>query len=156
MDTVGAALRHAPELTAKLIERFWRLPVPETRDAKRAEALADWVHGAFAGIKSIDEARILRLFNAVIGATLRTNAFAPAAAEALAFKIDSSRIPGLPKPLPWREVFVYSPRVEGIHLRAGPVARGGLRWSDRRDDFRTEILGLLKAQRASKAEKRQG
>src|SRR3546814_11096707 len=86
--------------------------------------------------KSIDEDRILRLFNAGIGATLRTNAFAPAAAEALAFKIDSSRIPGLPKPLPWREVFVYSPRVEGIHLRAGPVARGGLRWSDRSEERR--------------------
>ncbi|MBB5705169.1 NAD-glutamate dehydrogenase [Sphingopyxis panaciterrulae] len=151
MDTVVAALRHAPELTAKLIERFCALHDPETRDAKRAEALADEIQAAFAGIKSIDEDRILRLFNAVIGATLRTNAFAPAAAEALAFKIDSSRIPGLPKPLPWREVFVYSPRVEGIHLRAGPVARGGLRWSDRRDDFRTEILGLMKAQRVKNA-----
>src|SRR3546814_11534162 len=101
--------------------------------------------------KSIDEDRILRLFNAGIGATLRTNAFAPAAAEALAFKIDSSLIPGLPKPLPWREVFVYSPRVEGINLRAGPVARGGLRWSDRRDAFRTESLGRKKAQRVKNA-----
>src|SRR3546814_1491446 len=90
MDTVVAALRHAPELTAKLIERFCALHDPETRDAKRAEALADEIQAAFAGIKSIDEDRILRLFNAVIGATLRTNAFAPAAAEALAFKIDRS------------------------------------------------------------------
>src|SRR3546814_11734892 len=81
MDTVVAALRHAPELTAKLIERFCALHDPETRDAKRAEALADEIQAAFAGIKSIDEDRILRLFNAVIGATLRTNAFAPAAAE---------------------------------------------------------------------------
>ena len=77
---------------------------------------------------------------------MRTNAFAPAAAEALAFKIDFSQVPGLPAPVPWREIWVYSPRVEGIHLRGGPVARGGLRWSDRRDDFRTEILGLMKAQ----------
>src|SRR3546814_6986158 len=100
----------------------------------------------FADIKSIDDDRILRLFHAVIGATLRTNAFAPAAEEALAFKIDSAQVPGLPKPLPWREVWVYSPRVEGIHLRAGPVARGGLRWSDRRDDFRTEILGLMRSE----------
>src|SRR3546814_5471596 len=84
-------------------------------------------------------------------AILRTNAFAPASREALAFKIDSALVPGLPKPLPWREVWVYSPRVEGIHLRAGPVARGGLRWSDRRDDFRTEILGLMKAQRVKNA-----
>ena len=59
---------------------------------------------------------------------------------------NSARVPGLPAPLPWREIWVYSPRVEGIHLRGGPVARGGLRWSDRRDDFRTEILGLMKAQ----------
>ena len=83
---------------------------------------------------------------AVVGATLRTNAFAPAAAEALAFKIDSKQVPGLPAPIPYREIWVYSPRVEGIHLRGGPIARGGLRWSDRRDDFRTEILGLMKAQ----------
>ncbi|WP_294314809.1 NAD-glutamate dehydrogenase domain-containing protein, partial [uncultured Sphingomonas sp.] len=83
-------------------------------------------------------------------------AFAPASAPnngngALAFKLDSALVPGLPKPVPWREIFVYSRRVEGIHLRAGPVARGGLRWSDRRDDFRTEILGLMKAQRVKNA-----
>ncbi len=82
---------------------------------------------------------------------MRTNAFTDAGREALAFKLDSAKIPGLPAPLPWREVWVYSPRVEGIHLRAGPVARGGLRWSDRRDDFRTEILGLMKAQRVKNA-----
>jgi len=151
MDTVVAALRHAPDLTHAMIERFCALHDPERTDAARAETLAADIQADFAGIKSIDDDRILRLFHAVIGATLRTNAFAPAAEEALAFKIDSSQIPGLPKPLPWREVFVYSPRVEGIHLRAGPVARGGLRWSDRRDDFRTEILGLMKAQRVKNA-----
>lgn len=151
MDTVVSALRHAPALTAALIERFSALHDPKARDAKRAEALEADIMAGFADIKSIDEDRILRLFHAVIGATLRTNAFAPAAEEALAFKIDSAQVPGLPKPLPWREVWVYSPRVEGIHLRAGPVARGGLRWSDRRDDFRTEILGLMKAQRVKNA-----
>ncbi|WP_293704627.1 NAD-glutamate dehydrogenase domain-containing protein, partial [Sphingopyxis sp. UBA6723] len=151
MDTVVSALRHAPALTAALIERFRALHDPKARDAKRAEALEADILAGFADIKSIDEDRILRLFHAVISATLRTNAFAPAAEEALAFKIDSSKVPGLPKPLPWREVWVYSPRVEGIHLRAGPVARGGLRWSDRRDDFRTEILGLMKAQRVKNA-----
>ncbi|WP_447929261.1 NAD-glutamate dehydrogenase [Sphingopyxis fribergensis] len=151
MDTVVSALRHAPKLTAALIERFRALHDPKARDAKRAEVLAAEILADFADIKSIDEDRILRLFHAVIGATLRTNAFAPAAEEALAFKIDSAQVPGLPKPLPWREVWVYSPRVEGIHLRAGPVARGGLRWSDRRDDFRTEILGLMKAQRVKNA-----
>ncbi|HCJ81670.1 MAG TPA: glutamate dehydrogenase, partial [Erythrobacter sp.] len=95
--------------------------------------------------------RLLRLYNALIDSILRTNAFADAAAEALAFKIDSARVPNLPKPIPYREIFVYSRRVEGIHLRSGPVARGGLRWSDRRDDFRTEILGLMKAQRVKNA-----
>lgn len=151
MDTVVAALRHAPALTGAMVERFRALHDPAARDAKRAAALEAEIMAGFAGIKSIDDDRILRLFNAVIGATLRTNAFAPAAEEALAFKIDSSKVPGLPKPLPWREVWVYSPRVEGVHLRAGPVARGGLRWSDRRDDFRTEILGLMKAQRVKNA-----
>ena len=72
-------------------------------------------------------------------------------AAALAFKLDSALVPGLPRPVPWREIFVFSPQVEGIHLRAGPVARGGLRWSDRRDDFRTEVLGLMKAQRVKNA-----
>ncbi len=151
MDTVVAALRGAPALTAALVDRFRALHDPKAKDAARAEALAAEIQTGFAAIQSIDDDRILRLFHAVIGATLRTNAFAPAAAEALAFKIDSSLVPGLPKPLPWREVWVYSPRVEGIHLRAGPVARGGLRWSDRRDDFRTEILGLMKAQRVKNA-----
>ena len=151
MDTVVAALRGAPALTAALVDRFRALHDPKEKDAARAEALAAEIQTGFAAIQSIDDDRILRLFHAVIGATLRTNAFAPAAAEALAFKIDSSLVPGLPKPLPWREVWVYSPRVEGIHLRAGPVARGGLRWSDRRDDFRTEILGLMKAQRVKNA-----
>ena len=151
MDTVVAALRNAPTLTAALVDRFRALHDPKTKDAARAEALDAQILAGFADIASIDDDRILRLFHAVIGATLRTNAFAPAAAEALAFKIDSALVPGLPKPLPWREIWVYSPRVEGVHLRAGPVARGGLRWSDRRDDFRTEILGLMKAQRVKNA-----
>ncbi|HMO75728.1 MAG TPA: NAD-glutamate dehydrogenase, partial [Sphingopyxis sp.] len=151
MDTVVAALRHAPDLTAAMVERFCALHDPAAADADRAAYLDKEIQAGFTAIQSIDDDRILRLFHALIGATLRTNAFAPAAAEALAFKIDSSQVPGLPKPLPWREVWVYSPRVEGTHLRAGPVARGGLRWSDRRDDFRTEILGLMKAQRVKNA-----
>jgi len=94
---------------------------------------------------------MLRSFRAVIEAIERTNAFLPSGAEALAFKIDSQAVPGLPRPVPWREIFVYSRRVEGVHLRAGPVARGGIRWSDRRDDYRTEVLGLMKAQRVKNA-----
>ena len=109
----------------------------------RIAASAKMDHEIKRGLSKVaaaDEDRILRQMQAVVKASLRTNAFAPAAHEALAFKLDSAQVPGLPAPLPWREIFVYSPRVEGIHLRAGPVARGGLRWSDRRDDFRTEIL----------------
>ena len=95
MDTVVAALRGAPALTAALVDRFRALHDPKAKDAARAEALAAEIQTGFAAIQSIDDDRILRLFHAVIGATLRTNAFAPAAAEALAFKIDSSLVPGL-------------------------------------------------------------
>ena len=101
-------------------------------------------------VSSLDEDRILRSFMGVIDATLRTSYYQRAAdggfKETIAFKFDSARVPELPKPRPYREIFVYGPRVEGIHLRFGPVARGGLRWSDRREDFRTEVLGLVKAQ----------
>src|SRR5690606_8664336 len=101
MDTVVAALRHAPTLTRAMIDRFRALHDPAAHDPKRAAELDAEIQAGFAGIKSIDDDRILRRFNAVIGATLRTNAFASAAEEALAFKIDSSKVPGLPKPLPW-------------------------------------------------------
>jgi glutamate dehydrogenase len=151
LDTVVGALRGAPDITLGLVARFVALHHPADHDAAAAAHCQTEIDAAFAKVSAIDDDRILRLFGAVIDATLRTNAFAPGAREALAFKIDSARVPGLPKPLPWREIFVYSPRVEGIHLRAGPVARGGLRWSDRRDDFRTEILGLMKAQRVKNA-----
>ena len=101
-------------------------------------------------VKSLDEDRILRRFAGAIRATLRTNYFQPDAQGAqkswLSFKLDSRNIPELPQPRPAFEIFVYSPRVEGVHLRMGAVARGGIRWSDRREDFRTEVLGLMKAQ----------
>ncbi|WP_114953342.1 NAD-glutamate dehydrogenase [Sphingosinicella terrae] len=147
-QTVVDALRHAPEVTKGLIALFDAMHDPSLsgdRDAAIAAAEAR-INRGLAAVAAIDEDRILRLFRGVIAATLRTNAFAPAGAEALAFKLDSAQVPGLPAPVPWREIWVYSPRLEGIHLRGGPIARGGLRWSDRRDDFRTEILGLMKAQ----------
>ncbi len=101
-------------------------------------------------VESLDDDRILRAFIGVIMATLRTSYFQVKAdgrpAPTIAFKFDSAKVPDLPKPRPYREIFVYGPRVEGVHLRFGPVARGGLRWSDRREDFRTEVLGLVKAQ----------
>jgi glutamate dehydrogenase len=153
MGTVVDALRRAPAVAAALIERFAAAHYP-ARAGKEPEAVNAATKAIDAGldqVSAIDDDRILRMLRGVVLATLRTNAFAPAAAEALAFKMDSAKVPGLPAPLPWREIWVYSPRVEGIHLRAGPIARGGLRWSDRRDDFRTEILGLMKAQRVKNA-----
>jgi glutamate dehydrogenase len=145
--TIVDALRRAPAATKALIGLFTAAhdPAAANRD-KQIDRHRDEFETALAKVRSIDDDRILRRLRALVEAILRTNAFAPAAAEALAFKINSSLVPGLPRPVPWREIWVYSPRVEGIHLRGGPVARGGLRWSDRRDDFRTEILGLMKAQ----------
>ena len=100
-------------------------------------------------VASLDDERILLSFMNTIRATLRTSFYQlwdGAPRHYISFKFDSKQVPDAPKPVPYREIFVYSPRVEGIHLRFGPVARGGLRWSDRREDFRTEVLGLVKAQ----------
>ncbi|WP_454832951.1 NAD-glutamate dehydrogenase [Pseudoxanthomonas wuyuanensis] len=100
-------------------------------------------------VSSLDDDRILRAFMGAIEATLRTSYYQRTdgqPAHTISFKFDSARVPDLPKPRPYREIFVFGPRVEGVHLRFGPVARGGLRWSDRREDFRTEVLGLVKAQ----------
>ena len=151
--TVVNALRNAPEVAIALTALFAARHNPAAQaQASRASSDADAaIRRGLTRVSAIDDDRILRAYRAVILATLRTNFYAPAAREALAFKIDSAAVPGLPDPKPWREVFVYSPRVEGIHLRAGPIARGGLRWSDRRDDFRTEVLGLMKAQRVKNA-----
>ncbi|RPF71462.1 NAD-glutamate dehydrogenase [Aurantiacibacter spongiae] len=151
--TVVDALAGAPAVTRGLVDLFAARHDPDAkgdRDARSAE-LDERIKDGLVDVVAINDDRILRLYWDTIRAVLRTNAFAPAAAEALAFKLDSALVPGLPKPVPWREIFVYSRRVEGIHLRAGPVARGGLRWSDRRDDFRTEVLGLMKAQKVKNA-----
>jgi len=101
-------------------------------------------------VTSADQDRILRSFGDVVGSMLRTNFYQSDVRgqphEYISFKFDSAGLPDLPRPRPFREIWVYSPRVEGVHLRGGMVARGGLRWSDRREDFRTEVLGLMKAQ----------
>src|SRR5690606_34197865 len=114
------------------------------------DAARDTLKALLDRVASLDEDRILRSFMGVIDATLRTGYYQAgddgSAKDYIGFKFDSARVPDLPKPRPYREIFVYGPRVEGTHLRFGPVARGGLRWSDRREDFRTEVLGLVKAQ----------
>ncbi len=145
--TIVDALRRAPDATRALIDLFRAAHDPARAGAApETSPRGDAFNRALASVGSIDDDRILRRLRAVVDAILRTNAFSPAADEALAFKINSSLVPGLPAPVPWREIWIYSPRVEGVHLRGGPIARGGIRWSDRRDDFRTEILGLMKAQ----------
>ena len=153
VPTAVDALQHAPDVTRAVIALFACRHDPAFKgDRAKAETAAqDDIRAGLAQVTAINDDRLLRQFRAVVEATLRTNAFAPAGADALAFKLDSSLVPGLPKPLPWREISVYSRRVEGIHLRSGPIARGGLRWSDRRDDFRTEVLGLMKAQKVKNA-----
>ncbi|MDP3653205.1 MAG: NAD-glutamate dehydrogenase [Rhodoferax sp.] len=112
--------------------------------------LGQSIESHLGAVASLDEDRILRQFYATLMATLRTNAWqttvAGAAKPYLSFKLNPREVPGVPEPKPLFEIWVYSPRVEGVHLRGGKVARGGLRWSDRREDFRTEILGLVKAQ----------
>ncbi|HEY0662624.1 MAG TPA: NAD-glutamate dehydrogenase domain-containing protein [Lysobacter sp.] len=129
------------------------LPVVDARAGKRDAQIAATrtaIKALLERVASLDDDRILRSFGSVIDATLRTSYYQRAANGVekgyVSFKFDSAKVPDLPKPRPYREIFVYGPRVEGVHLRFGPVARGGLRWSDRREDFRTEVLGLVKAQ----------
>ena len=119
------------------------------------DALHSEIQAALDSVQSLDQDRILRSFLALIGATLRTNFFqadADGTPKAyVSMKLDPAQVPELPAPRPKFEIWVYSPRVEGVHLRFGMVARGGLRWSDRREDFRTEVLGLVKAQMVKNA-----
>ncbi|MEP6483347.1 MAG: NAD-glutamate dehydrogenase domain-containing protein, partial [Rudaea sp.] len=120
----------------------------EPRDAQQ-QAIVGALKILLDRVASLDEDRILRGWLGVIQATLRTSFYQTPGGkprEYISFKFDPARVPDLPKPKPYREIFVYAPRIEGVHLRFGPVARGGLRWSDRREDFRTEVLGLVKAQ----------
>ncbi|GII75350.1 NAD-glutamate dehydrogenase [Sphaerisporangium rufum] len=138
---------------ARLLVRLFEARLdPRREDDLRADlsgALHEEIIAALDEVASLDEDRILRAYLEMILATLRTNAFQREDGRRkpyISLKFDSSAISVLPLPRPKYEVFVYSPRVEGVHLRFGKVARGGLRWSDRMEDFRTEVLGLVKAQ----------
>ena len=117
---------------------------------RNAERLIEEIREGLDAVASLDDDRILRAYLYLITATLRTNYYQRTKEDEpksyLCFKFDPAKIPDLPLPRPQFEIFVYSPRIEGVHLRMGQVARGGIRWSDRREDFRTEILGLMKAQ----------
>jgi len=128
------AVRFDPALGLTVAER-----------SARADELATGVESALDEVSSLDQDKIIRSFLAVLRALVRTNFYRPGRA-ALALKLRSREVPDLPEPRPAYEIFVHAPRVEGVHLRFGLVARGGLRWSDRAEDFRTEVLGLVKAQ----------
>ena len=125
-------------------------PVMAGDRAAAQQQIKAQIETSLGNVASLDEDRILRQFYATVLATLRTNVWQSAAAGGdkpyMSFKLNPREVPGVPEPKPLFEIWVYSPRVEGVHLRGGKVARGGLRWSDRREDFRTEILGLVKAQ----------
>jgi glutamate dehydrogenase len=143
------ALVGYPDVARALIALFAARFDPERADSD-AEAARQAVLDACEAVQRLDQDRILRGFLGLVDATLRTNRYRPGRG-ALAFKLDSSAVPDVPKPVPHVEVFVYSPAMEAVHLRGGPVARGGIRWSDRQEDFRTEILGLMKAQMVKNA-----
>jgi glutamate dehydrogenase len=125
-------------------------PARQSGEAERSEAIVEEIRGELDEVVSLDHDRILRSYLALMEATLRTNYYRGARQSAhapyLVFKLDPSRVLSLPAPRPKFEIFVYSPWLEAVHLRFGRVARGGLRWSDRLEDFRTEVLGLVKAQ----------
>ena len=143
-----------PDVARAMIDEFairFDPSVSERRRKRRLGDMADISDLALDKVASADEDRILRSFLAALRATLRTNFYQldenGENKAYVSFKFNPLRILDLPKPLPAYEVFVYSPSMEGVHLRGGAVARGGLRWSDRREDFRTEVLGLMKAQK---------
>ena len=149
---IERALTGNPTIARKLVELFVARFDPSLGDTReqRVELLLKWIDSALDQVPNLDEDRILRQFLGVIKATQRTNYYRldeeGRPKPYLSFKFNPAHVPGLPEPKPMFEIWVYAPRVEGVHLRGGRAARGGLRWSDRREDFRTEVLGLMKAQ----------
>jgi glutamate dehydrogenase len=154
---IERVLTSHPNITYAIVRLFLTLFDPDAEDdpETRAAPLRATIAAAFDQVESAEDDRILRRFLNLVEATLRTNFFQTDAdgtpKSALAIKLDSRSIEDLPLPRPMVEIFVYSPLTEGIHLRGGKVARGGIRWSDRQEDFRTEILGLMKAQTVKNA-----
>jgi glutamate dehydrogenase len=145
-------LRANPAITRLLVRLFESRfdPMLQGGAEERCSAITEELRGELDEVVSLDHDRILRSYLALIEATLRTNYFQYTddghPAPYLVLKLASTRIPGVPAPRPKFEIWVYSPRLEAVHLRFGAVARGGLRWSERPEDFRTEVLGLVKAQ----------
>ena len=149
-DYMEQALARNPAIASMLAALFHARLDPNHADEGEAARITTGIETALGDVPSLDDDRILRRFRNVIASILRTSYYR-ADADTLAIKLDSRTLDELPAPRPWREIFVYSPAVEGVHLRFGRIARGGLRWSDRREDFRTEVLGLVKAQQVKNA-----
>ncbi len=151
------ALTENPKISRMLVDLFksYHDPAHGKRSDKLVAECTKNIANALNKVESLDQDRILRTITSLIEATLRTNYFQHledgTAKPYLSIKLDSALVPDMPEPRPYREVFVYSPRVEAIHLRGDKIARGGLRWSDRHEDFRTEVLGLMKAQMVKNA-----
>ncbi|MCO5064542.1 MAG: NAD-glutamate dehydrogenase [Rhizobiaceae bacterium] len=154
-DFIAAALNRYPDISRGLHALFVAHLDPSQKNGEvTARHLKAKIKDALDDVPNIDDDTIIRRYVNLIEASLRTNHFAPVEPgqpRSLAIKLDPRAIDGLPEPRPWREIFVYGPEVEGVHLRFGPVARGGLRWSDRAQDYRTEVLGLVKAQQVKNA-----
>ncbi|MHA6685781.1 NAD-glutamate dehydrogenase [Mesorhizobium sp. A556] len=153
---IAAALNRYPDIARGLHALFVALLGPDaaSEGVVAAKHLKAKIKDALEDVPNIDDDTIIRRYLNLIEASLRTNHFVTGKSEkgqSLAIKLDSRAIDGLPEPKPWREILVYGSEVEGVHLRFGPVARGGLRWSDRAQDYRTEVLGLVKAQQVKNA-----
>jgi len=152
---VATTLAAHPDIARSLVDLFVARLDPDQAERVDTQPHADELTAALDRVESLDEDRILRALFRLVLATLRTNWFQTdehgGARPCVVLKLDPASVPDLPLPRPLFEIFVYSPRVEGVHLRAGRVARGGIRWSDRREDFRTEVLGLMKAQKVKNA-----
>jgi len=154
-DFIAASLNRYPQIASALFNLFTARFDPAAQDGEvTAMHLKAAIKDALEHVPNIDDDAIIRRYLNLIEASLRTNYFAAETGrkgQSLAIKLDPRAIEGLPEPRPWREIFVYGPEVEGVHFRFGPVARGGLRWSDRTQDYRTEVLGLVKAQQIKNA-----
>src|SRR6266516_1490412 len=159
-DYLWATLRKHAGIAAKIVQLFHarfdpRLVISADERARRQAEIQAGIESALQGVESLDEDRILRRFVNAVMAAVRTNFYQLESSgqpkSTIAIKFESRKIEEMPAPRPLYEIFVYSPRLEGVHLRFGKVARGGIRWSDRPQDFRTEILGLAKAQQVKNA-----
>jgi glutamate dehydrogenase len=153
---IESTFANYPHIAAQIVNLFAKkFSIKNPASEKVCEKLITQIYSELENVANLDDDRIIRLYVDMIVATLRTNYYQKDEAGQfkayISFKVQPKLIPGVPLPLPAFEIFVYSPRVEGVHLRYGKVARGGLRWSDRREDFRTEVLGLVKAQQVKNA-----